>query len=92
MKAAAMKAIDRIMRAYLSTRNLTDDEVSRVKAELVKFIDELMIGAARARENAELGQTGGLSMARHDEMPPIPAANRSSKGIGDKSEAATGIS
>jgi hypothetical protein len=46
MKVAAMKAIDRIMRAYLSTRNLTDDEASRVKAELVKFIDELMVDDA----------------------------------------------
>jgi hypothetical protein len=39
-----MNAIDRIMRAYLSTRSLTEDEASRVKAELAKFIDELMTG------------------------------------------------
>ena len=26
-------------------------------------------------------------MARHNEMPPIPPANRSPKGTGDKSEA-----
>jgi hypothetical protein len=28
----------------------------------------------------------GLSMARHNEMPPVPPANRSHKGTGDKSE------
>ena len=26
-------------------------------------------------------------MSRHNEMPPVPAANRSHKGTGDKSEA-----
>jgi hypothetical protein len=39
-----MKAIDRVMRAYLNTRKLTDDEALRVRAELSKFIDELMAG------------------------------------------------
>jgi hypothetical protein len=39
-----MNSVDRIMRAYLSTRSLTEDEASRVKAELAKFIDELMTG------------------------------------------------
>lgn len=40
-----MKAIDRVMRAYQSKRNLTADEASRLRAELSKFIDELMTGA-----------------------------------------------
>jgi hypothetical protein len=39
-----MKAIDRVMRAYLSSRKLTEDEAARVRAELSKFIDELMSG------------------------------------------------
>jgi hypothetical protein len=39
-----MKAIDRVMRAYLNTRKLTEDEALRVRAELSKFIDELMSG------------------------------------------------
>jgi hypothetical protein len=30
--------------------------------------------------------TEELSMARHNEMPPVPPANRSHKGTGDKSE------
>jgi hypothetical protein len=37
-----MKAIDRVMRAYLMTHKLTDDEAARVRAELAKFIDDLM--------------------------------------------------
>jgi hypothetical protein len=37
-----MKAIDRVMRAYLSKRILTADQASRVRAELSKFIDELL--------------------------------------------------
>ena len=39
-----MKAIDRVMHAYLSTHKLTDDEAARVRAELTKFIDDLMSG------------------------------------------------
>jgi hypothetical protein len=39
-----MKAIDRVMRAYLTTRKLTEDDALRVRAELSKFIDELMSG------------------------------------------------
>jgi hypothetical protein len=41
-----MKAIDRVMRAYLSTHKLTEEEASHVKAELSKFIDDLMSGKA----------------------------------------------
>jgi hypothetical protein len=32
-----MKTIDRVMRAYLLTRNLTDAQVSQVRAELSRF-------------------------------------------------------
>ena len=39
-----MKAIDRVMRAYQRTRKLTDEDASLVRAELSKFIDELMLG------------------------------------------------
>jgi hypothetical protein len=39
-----MKPIDRVMSAYLKTRKLTEDEASRVRAELSRFIDELMFG------------------------------------------------
>jgi hypothetical protein len=35
---------------------------------------------------AFLTKPEGLSMARHNEMPPVPPANRSHKGTGDKSE------
>ena len=41
-----MKAIDRVMRAYLSSRKLTEDEAIRVRMELSKFIDDLMFGKA----------------------------------------------
>jgi hypothetical protein len=41
-----MKAIDRVMNAYLRTRKSTEQEAARVRAELSKFIDELMLGKA----------------------------------------------
>jgi hypothetical protein len=30
--------------------------------------------------------TQGIKMSRHNEMPPVPAANRSHKGTGDNTE------
>jgi hypothetical protein len=39
-----MKTIDRVMSAYLKTRKLTEEEASRVRVELSRFIDELMTG------------------------------------------------
>ena len=41
-----MKVIDRVMRAYLSTRKVTEGEAARIRAELTKFIDDLTIGKA----------------------------------------------
>jgi hypothetical protein len=38
-----MKAIDRVMRAYQSTRKLTEEEAARVRAELSEFIDQLLL-------------------------------------------------
>jgi hypothetical protein len=31
--------------------------------------------------------TGEMNMSRHNEMPPIPSANRSHKGTGDDTQA-----
>jgi hypothetical protein len=42
-----MKTVDRVMSAYLKTRKLTEEEASRVRAELSRFIDELMFGEAK---------------------------------------------
>lgn len=57
-----MRAIDRIMRAYSRTHTLTDDQQQQVRAELSKFIHELLLGkrpaAAELRdnENAPIGK------------------------------------
>jgi hypothetical protein len=37
-----MKAIDRVMKAYLSTRKLSPEQADLVRTQLVKFIEELM--------------------------------------------------
>ena len=37
-----MKAIDRVMRAYSSTRALTEEQAGFARRELSHFIDELM--------------------------------------------------
>jgi hypothetical protein len=42
-----MKTVDRVMSAYLKTRKLTEEEASRVRAELSRFIDELMFGESK---------------------------------------------
>lgn len=39
-----MKAIDRVMNAYLSTRRLSDEQREFVRADLSKFIDDLKSG------------------------------------------------
>jgi hypothetical protein len=36
-----MLAIDRVMRAYLTTRDLTEAQVAAVRHEMQKFIEEL---------------------------------------------------
>jgi hypothetical protein len=51
-----MKPIDRVMNAYLKTRKLTEDEAARVKAELSRFIDELMFGKGSREPPASSGQ------------------------------------
>ena len=42
-----MKTVDRVMRAYLTTRKLTDEQAAFVRAEIAKFIDELMAKTTR---------------------------------------------
>jgi hypothetical protein len=37
-----MKAVDRVMLAYLKTRDLNEEEASLARRELAKFIHELM--------------------------------------------------
>jgi hypothetical protein len=41
-KASPMKAIDRVMRAYSSTRALTEEQAEIARRELSHFIHELM--------------------------------------------------
>ena len=47
-----MRAIDRVMSAYLRTRKSTEEEAARVRAELSKFIDELMLDKAMQKPPA----------------------------------------
>jgi hypothetical protein len=35
-------AVDRVMRAYLKTRDLTDEQISVARRELAKFIEQLV--------------------------------------------------
>jgi hypothetical protein len=37
-----MKAIERVMKAYLSTRKVSEEQTDLVRAHLTKFIDELL--------------------------------------------------
>jgi hypothetical protein len=39
-----MKAIDRVMRAYSRTRELSGEQADLVRRELSRFIDQLMLG------------------------------------------------
>jgi hypothetical protein len=39
-----MEAIDRVMRAYSKTRDLTDEQAAVARKELSEFIHELMFG------------------------------------------------
>jgi hypothetical protein len=39
-----MEVVDRVMRAYLKTRDLTEQQAAVAHRELSKFIDELMFG------------------------------------------------
>lgn len=39
-----MRAIDRVMRAYLQTHRVTDAQAALVRAELSEFIDGLLAG------------------------------------------------
>jgi hypothetical protein len=59
-----MKAIDRVMRAYLQTRSLTDEQEQQVRGELSSFIQELLLGkqppgdtANPVRRNGPIGPT-----------------------------------
>jgi hypothetical protein len=67
-----MKAIDRVMRAYLNTRKLTEDEALRVRAELSKFIDELMSGKLMSGKTMS-GKTmsGATHIVRHVISRPV---------------------
>jgi len=47
-----MKAIDRVMRAYVRTQSLTAEQTERVRAELSSFIDDLMRGKIAISEPA----------------------------------------
>jgi hypothetical protein len=42
-----MKTVDRVLDAYSKTRKLTEEEASRVKVELSRFVDELMFGESK---------------------------------------------
>jgi hypothetical protein len=44
---AAMEAVDRVMRAYSKTRDLTEEQAAVARGELSKFIDELMFGTIK---------------------------------------------
>ena len=46
-----MKAIDRVMRAYAMTRQLTDGQADLVRRELSKFIDQLLLGESSDPSN-----------------------------------------
>jgi hypothetical protein len=47
-----MKAIDRVMRAYLQTRSLTDEQQQQVRGELSSFIQDLLLGKQPASDTA----------------------------------------
>jgi hypothetical protein len=49
-----MKAIECVMRAYLSTRELSEDQAALARAELSKFIDELMSAGPSSKPPAPL--------------------------------------
>ena len=51
-----MNAVDRVMRAYAKTRNLTEDQANLVRCELSKFIDQLMRNVDSKRL-AQMGDT-----------------------------------
>jgi hypothetical protein len=55
-----MKAIDRVMKAYSSTRELSSQQPARVRAELSKFIDELMSGEVSSKPPTSSDSRGGL--------------------------------
>jgi len=49
-KVVPVKAIDRVMNAYLKRRRLTGEQTARVRAELSGFIDDLMQGKIATEE------------------------------------------
>lgn len=51
-----MNAIDRVLRAYLSTRKLSEEQTVRVRIELAKFIDELRSGGASSKPPSQSEQ------------------------------------
>jgi hypothetical protein len=54
----AMRAIDRVMRAYSRTHRLTDEQHLQVRGELSKFIRELMLGGQSTEGKREEMQQG----------------------------------
>ena len=51
-----MNALDRVMQAYLRKYSLTDEQTSRVRAELSGFIDRLLNKAGTTEPPAEPGK------------------------------------
>lgn len=46
----SMNVVDRVMQAYSRKHSLTEEQVSRVRAELSAFIEDLMLGKIRPPE------------------------------------------
>lgn len=74
-----MSAIDRVMRAYASKHSLSPNQAAFVRAELSKFIDELMGGSGRVPTmppDASSGEIRGGAV-------PVGSQGRPEFGIGD---------
>jgi hypothetical protein len=64
-----MEAIDRVMRAYSKTRDLTEEQAAVAHRELSKFIDELMFGPIKQPD-----QDDQTSHSQPGEPSPISKA------------------
>jgi hypothetical protein len=59
-----MKAIERVMKAYLSTRKLSVEQAELVRTNLTKCIDELLAARPRVQRPTQ-------PSARLNEPPPL---------------------
>ena len=58
-----MTAIDRVMRAYLTTRDLTEEQIAAVRHELLQFIAGFIISESRRSIPTRLQES--VPCARH---------------------------